>query len=311
MKEKKRIVYVLLGAFFGFLGVHSYYAGNKLKALFQFICGAFIILVPLAMLRQVYLLALLPFIISYLWALYDTRTHYADVEDRPMIDDYPRLSRWLPLCINVFLPLAVFLIYSGCILVPAIMEGQEKTDRIDCIRNLGLIGTACQFFALEHSGRYPDLETEFKMLEKYDKNVRKYFCPSKRKLDEPYLFIGGYRGEVSAKAPVAIERLSNHPGFITILRANGAIDSISYKKRRYFDLAAYFYKDVTKDEFEHIKRKFREFDIPKVEREKMKAERLKAEKLKAEKAEAERLEAEKKKAGKAKSGKVKAGKAGK
>ena len=92
MKEKKRIVYVLLGAFFGFLGIHSYYAGNKLKALVQFACGMFIFLVPLAFLNPYYLLYVLPFIISYLWALHDIRTHYMDVEDQLMLDEYPRLA---------------------------------------------------------------------------------------------------------------------------------------------------------------------------------------------------------------------------
>ena len=271
MKEKKRIVYVLLGSFLGFLGIHSYYTGNKYKALFQFICGMFIFLIPLAYITPINIIYMFPFIISYFWALHDIRTNYTDVEDQPMIDEHPRLAYWIPLCVNIMLPIFVFCVYAGCILIPAIMESQEKTDRIDCIRNLGLIGTSCQFFALEHAGRYPDLDTEFKQLEKYDKNIQKYFCPSKKRLKEPYLYIGGYRGDLSAKAPVAIERLSNHPGFITILRANGSIDSIPYKKRRYFDLAAYFYNDVTKEEFEHIKKKFREFDIPIAERKKMKA----------------------------------------
>ena len=278
MKEKKRIVYVLLGAFFGFLGVHSYYAGNKFKALAQFICGASIFSIPLVIVHPNSFYYLVPFAISYLWAVHDIRNIYTDVEDIPMIDEYPRLSHWLPIGINILLPSLTFGIYSACILIPAILESQEKTDRIDCIRNLGLIGTACQFFALDHAGRYPDLETEFSKLKKYDKNVEKYFCPSKRRLKEPYLYIGGYRGDLSAKAPVAIERLSNHPGYITILRANGSIDSISYKKRRYFDLAAYFYKDVNQDEFEHIKKKFREFDIPKVQREKMKSVKKKKKK---------------------------------
>ena len=39
MKEKNRLVFVVLAAFLGFLGVHSYYTGNKIKALFQFLPG--------------------------------------------------------------------------------------------------------------------------------------------------------------------------------------------------------------------------------------------------------------------------------
>ena len=92
MKEKKRIVYVLLGSFLGFLGIHSYYAGNKLKALIQFICGIFLFLIPLALVNPHYLMYMFPFIISYFWALHDIRTHYTDVEDQPMIDEFRRVD---------------------------------------------------------------------------------------------------------------------------------------------------------------------------------------------------------------------------
>ena len=44
MKQKNRLVYVLLALLFGFLGVHCYYAGNKIKALILFILGVFTVL---------------------------------------------------------------------------------------------------------------------------------------------------------------------------------------------------------------------------------------------------------------------------
>jgi len=246
MKEKTRIIYVLLAVFAGFLGAHSYYAGNKIKALIQFVCGASVILFP----------------VSYIWALYDVFTHHNDVEENPMRDDYPRLAFWLPLSINILLPVLVLFVYLAITVVPAIAETQKNSERFNCAANLKQIGIAYQMFALDHSGRYPNLEKDFKKLEKYDNRINTYTCQTKKNQPGPYLYIGGYREPVSPKVPVAIERLNNHPGFINILRADGTVDSIPYKERRYFNLAAQFHPDVTKEEFELIKRKFRQFDIP-------------------------------------------------
>ena len=99
MKEKNRLVFVVLAAFLGFLGVHSYYTGNKIKALFQFlpgICGLLILLLSWVLSITFLLVpALVLLLIPFVWAMFDVFTVESDALDVQMKDDHPGLGFWL------------------------------------------------------------------------------------------------------------------------------------------------------------------------------------------------------------------------
>ena len=108
MNEKNRLVFVVLAAFLGFLGVHSYYTGHKLKALFQFlpgICGVIVLI--LSCILSIYILlwpALILLLIPFAWAMYDVFTVGTDVYDVPMKEEHPALEFWLPILVDFVIP---------------------------------------------------------------------------------------------------------------------------------------------------------------------------------------------------------------
>ncbi len=63
--EKSRMTYILLGIFFGYLGVHNFYAGYTGKGAIQL--GIFIISIPLLLV----FIGLLTIMIPGIWALVD------------------------------------------------------------------------------------------------------------------------------------------------------------------------------------------------------------------------------------------------
>ena len=60
--------------------------------------------------------------------------------------------------------------------------------------------------------------------------------------------------------PIAVERIGNHPGFINVLLADGTVLSFESKEVTYISLAARLHEDLSKREFEELKRKLRELD---------------------------------------------------
>ena len=268
MNEKNRLVFVVLAAFLGIFGVHSYYIGRKLKALFQFlpgICG--LIVLVLSWILSVYFLfipALILLLVPFVWAVYDIFTVNSDVCDVPMKDEHPQLGFWLPVTVDFIIPGLILLTVIILKLLPAIWLSQENTQRLNCADNLNTLGMAMQMFALDHSGRYPNLEKkeDFEKLVKYDKRVNFFICQANQKQRYPFLWIGGYREPVSPKVPVALERIGNHKGFVNILFADGSVKSLEYNQPTYLQLAAALREGITKEEFELLKRKLKQFDNP-------------------------------------------------
>ena len=268
MNEKNRLVFVVLAAFLGIFGAHSYYIGRKLKALFQFlpgICGLIVLI--LSCLLSVYILflpALILLLIPFVWAVYDIFTVNSDVYDVPMKDEHPHLGFWLPVTVDFVIPGLILLTVIILKLLPAIWLSQENTERLNCADSLNTLGMAMQMFALDHSGRYPNLEKkqDFEKLEKYDKRINYFICQANQKQRYPFLWIGGYREPVSPKVPVALERIGNHKGFVNILFADGSVKSLEYTQPTYLQLAAALREGITKDEFELLKRKLKQFDNP-------------------------------------------------
>ena len=268
MNEKNRLVFVVLAAFLGFLGVHSYYTGNKIKALFQFlpgICGLLILI--LSCILSIYILlwpALILLLIPFAWAMYDVFTVGTDVYDVPMKEEHPALEFWLPILVDFVIPGLILLTVVIIKLIPAIWLSQENTERLNCADNLNTLGMAMQMFALDHSGRYPNLEKEkdFEKLAGYDKRISYFICQANQKQRYPFLWIGGYREPMSPKVPVAVERIGNHKGFVNILFADGSVKSLEYPHSTYLQLAMVLRDGITKDEFEMLKRKLKQFDNP-------------------------------------------------
>ncbi len=92
MEQKNRLVYALLAFFFGFLGVHCYYAGNKIKALIRFIFGILTIL--LIVFAHVWI-GFLCYVLLFIWAAADAFTRKTDSIEVPMNDNKPD-------CVSVF-----------------------------------------------------------------------------------------------------------------------------------------------------------------------------------------------------------------
>lgn len=268
MKEKNRLIFVLLATFLGFIGIHSYYTGNKLKALIQFIPGITgLIVLLLSFFLSIYVLLGLAFVllvIPFVWAMYDIFTVSVDAYDVPLRDDYPRLGFWLPVVVDFIIPGLIILTLISVKLVPAIWVSHENTERLNCADNLNTLGMSLQMYALDHSGRYPNLENkkDFENLLKYDKRINYFVCQANTEQRYPFIWIGGYREPVSPKVPVAIERLGNHRGFINILFADGSVKSLEYNQPTYLQLAAALREEITKEEFELLKRKLRQLDNP-------------------------------------------------
>ena len=255
MKQKNRLVYVLLALLFGFLGVHCYYAGNKIKALILFILGVFTVL--LAVFGSLFL-GIFCYFVLFLWSAVDAFTRETDSEKVPMLDAQPSLR--LGICIA--LPVIAILCYAGLVLIPALSDSQEKTERINCIGNLSELGSTYQMYALQNAGRYPNLEKpeDFQAVAKGNNHINYLICKSKTKQRYPYIMLGGYREPVSGKMPIAIERIDNHPGFVNVLFADGSVKSFETKERKYLSLAGLLHGDLSKREFEELKRKLRALD---------------------------------------------------
>ncbi len=268
MNEKNRLIFVLLAVFLGFLGFHNYYAGHKIRALCQFllgICG--IIMVVLSCLLSFYILlgpAVILLLIPFAWAMYEVFTVQTDIYDVPMKDEHPGLGFWLPIVVDFIIPGLILVSVIIVKLLPAIWLSQENTERLNCADNLNTLGMAMQMFALDNSGRYPNLEKQqdFEKLATYDKRINYFICQANTKQRYPFHWIGGYREPVSPKVPVAIERLENHKGFVNILFADGSVKSMEYTQPTYLQLAAALREGISKDEFELLKRKLRQLDNP-------------------------------------------------
>ena len=141
MKQKNRLVYVLLALLFGFLGVHCYYAGNKIKALILFILGVFTVL--LAVFGSLFL-GIFCYFVLFLWSAVDAFTRETDSEKIPMLDAQPSLRLGICIAGYVALPVIAILCYAGLVLIPALSDSQEKTERINCIGNLSELGSPNQ-----------------------------------------------------------------------------------------------------------------------------------------------------------------------
>ena len=259
MKQKNRLVYVLLALLFGFLGVHCYYAGNKIKALILFILGVFTVL--LAVFGSLFL-GIFCYFVLFLWSAVDAFTRETDSEKVPMLDAQPSLRLGICIAGYVALPVIAILCYAGLVLIPALSDSQEKTERINCIGNLSELGSTYQMYALQNAGRYPNLEKPeyFQAVAKGNNHINYLICKSKTKQRYPYIMLGGYREPVSGKMPIAIERIDNHPGFVNVLFADGSVKSFETKERKYLSLAGLLHGDLSKREFEELKRKLRALD---------------------------------------------------
>ncbi len=259
MKQKNRLIYVLLALFFGFLGVHCYYAGNKIKSLILFILGVTTLL--LTFFASLYF-GLFCYFVLFLWSAFDAFSRDVDSEKEPFLDKTPGLRFGLSLTGFVILPVLAIFSYIGVFLIPALFDSKEKTDLLNCIGNLSELGSTCQMYALQNGGRYPNLENpkEFQAVAKTNNHINYLICQSMTGQRYPYILLGGYREPVNGKLPVAIERIGNHAGFVNVLLADGTVKSLETKERTYLSLAALFHGDLNRREFEDLKRKLKALD---------------------------------------------------
>ena len=102
IKQKNRLVYVLLALFFGFLGVHCYYAGNRIKALVLFILGVTTLL--LTFFASLYF-GLFCYFVLFIWSAFDAFSRDVDSEKMPFLDKMPAFRFGLTLTGFVILPL--------------------------------------------------------------------------------------------------------------------------------------------------------------------------------------------------------------
>ena len=259
MEQKNRLVYALLAFFFGFLGVHCYYAGNKIKALIRFIFGILTIL--LIVFAHVWI-GFLCYVLLFIWAAADAFTRTTDSIDVPMNDDKAGLRFGFSIAGFVALPVIAALVGIVVFLIPALSDSQEKIDLRNCVGNLNEIGSTYQMYALQNGGHYLDLAKpeEFQKLVKSNNHINYLICQANTKQRYPYIFLGGYKKPVNGRMPIAVERIGNHPGFINVLLADGTVLSFESKEVTYISLAARLHEDLGKREFEELKRKLRELD---------------------------------------------------
>lgn len=259
MKQKNRLVYVLLALFFGFLGAHCYYAGNRIKALVLFILGVTTLI--LTFFASLYF-GLFCYFVLFIWSAFDAFSREVDSEKMPFLDKMPVFRFGLTLTGFVILPLVAIGCYIGIFLIPALFDSKEKTELVNCIGNLSELGSTYQMYALQNGGRYPNLENpkEFQAVAKTNNHINYLICQSMTRQRYPYLLLGGYREPVNGKLPVAIERIGNHPGFVNVLLADGTVKSLATKERKYLSLAAFFHEDLNRREFEDLKRKLKALD---------------------------------------------------
>ena len=259
MEQKNRFVYALLAFFFGFLGVHCYYAGNKIKALIRFIFGILTIL--LIIFAHVWI-GFLCYVLLFIWAAADAFTRTTDSIDIPMNDDKAGLRFGFSIAGFVALPVIAALVGIVVFLIPALSDSQEKIDLRNCVGNLNEIGSTYQMYALQNGGHYLDLAKpeEFQKLVKSNNHINYLICQANTKQRYPYIFLGGYKKPVNGRMPIAVERIGNHPGFINVLLADGTVLSFESKEVTYISLAARLHEDLSKREFEELKRKLRELD---------------------------------------------------
>ena len=259
MEQKNRFVYALLAFFFGFLGVHCYYAGNKIKALIRFIFGILTIL--LIVFAHVWI-GFLCYVLLFIWAAADAFTRTTDSIDVPMNDDKAGLRFGFSIAGFVALPVIAALVGIVVFLIPTLSDSQEKIDLRNCVGNLNEIGSTYQMYALQNGGHYLDLAKpeEFQKLVKSNNHINYLICQANTKQRYPYIFLGGYKKPVNGRMPIAVERIGNHPGFINVLLADGTVLSFESKEVTYISLAARLHEDLSKREFEELKRKLRELD---------------------------------------------------
>lgn len=259
MEQKNRFVYALLAFFFGFLGVHCYYAGNKIKALIRFIFG---ILTILLMVFAHVWIGFLCYVLLFIWAAADAFSRTTDSIDVPMNDDKAGLRFGFSIAGFVALPVIAALVGIVVFLIPALSDSQEKIDLRNCVGNLNEIGSTYQMYALQNGGHYLDLAKpeEFQKLVKSNNHINYLICQANTKQRYPYIFLGGYKKPVNGRMPIAVERIGNHPGFINVLLADGTVLSFESKEVTYISLAARLHEDLSKREFEELKRKLRELD---------------------------------------------------
>lgn len=259
MKQKNRLFYVLLALFFGFLGVHCYYAGNRIKALILFILGITTIL--LTVFANLFF-GIFCYFVLFLWSAVDAFVRDVDSENIPMLDNQSKLRFGIAITGYAVIPVLAVLAYIGVVLIPALSDSKEKTERLNCIGNLSELGSTYQMYALQNSGRYPNLENpkEFQAVAKTNNHINYLICQSATKQRYPYILLGGYQEPVNGKMPVAIERIGNHPGFVNVLFADGSVRSFETKESKYLSLAAQFHENLNKREFEELKRKLRALD---------------------------------------------------
>ncbi|MCX5648921.1 MAG: DUF4190 domain-containing protein [Planctomycetota bacterium] len=129
--------------------------------------------------------------------------------------------------------MTVLLVLFFTLGVPAIKEESSKTV---CLANLKMIGTACNVYAAEHNGRYPErlseLYPDLPFLDVFvcQATGDKILSPDEIDAKTSYEYYGAALNASTAAAPLgqailACDKPGNHRGGKNILYADGHVES--------------------------------------------------------------------------------------
>ncbi|MBS1369179.1 MAG: TM2 domain-containing protein [Lentisphaeria bacterium] len=199
-KPKSRVLYVFLAFFFGWLGIHNFYARRSPFGFAQLLltvlsCGSFVA-------------------VCELWAIVEMFAVSRDGRNVPM-----RGRGVLAGC--VLLGTALFLLFAaaaGAVAWPIARTIRENRQEKCCVERLESVGRALLQYAEEHNGVFPE------ELGRLGLASDETACPAAG----PYLYLGSVRAAWT-ECPVLLERPGNHGKHrVNILYADGRVETNTY-----------------------------------------------------------------------------------
>ncbi len=212
LEPKSRVAYVLLAFFFGWAGIHNFYAKRTGEGLIQLgvtllSCGLMLWAVEL-------------------WVLIEMFTVSRDGRNVPM--------RGRGILTAAILLAAGALLFFGAVGCPFYLRCRQEAALTGCREHLSRIGAALLLYADENGGAFPAADgiPGFEALPLAEAEV--WVCPSGseqvdfRRLSRrncSYVYLGGANRE-QAECPVAFELPGNHArNRVNILYADGRVET--------------------------------------------------------------------------------------
>ena len=220
---RSRVAYVLLAFFFGWAGIHNFYAGRTGSAVAQLLmsllsCG---LLVPAV----------------GIWVIVEMLAVSRDGRGVPMSGNGVVLAVIL---LVVSIPLMAILVFAAGIRLPAPNQARDRGWAFACASNLKQIGIGLAVYASEYDSWYPPQNNAAGLnLLEIPTDQAFYICPATDTVPAngeladihcDYLYLGGAgRFDWVEDCPVAFERPGSHRNnFINVLYGDGRVTGSCY-----------------------------------------------------------------------------------